>query len=215
MWWQYKMTIYQTIICLASIIGLVHYKIMDRAFQLLVIYMIVTFCSEGIAIYCAYVYKNNLPIYHVYALVQYLLLAAYYIHSLKALNRRKIKWLILILGVFFTLVNTSFIQHPLKQLNTNFIVFESFVIILLSLYSFYYLIDEDNIDVKYNPNFWITSLLLIFWSFTFFYWLVGVALYNSMINKPIWLDAMITAINLLTYSGFGIIFLLYPKMKTK
>lgn len=215
MWWIYKNIPYQAILLLSSIIGLVHYKKMDKAFHLLIVYLWLTLFCEGLAVYSAIVYKNNLPIYHTYSLVQYLLLSGYYISSVKDLNKPILKWFVIITGIAFTIVNTSFIQHPLKELNTHFIVFESFVIILLSLYSFYHLIDDDDLNIRRNSHFWVTSLLLVFWSCTFFYWLVGVALYDSMINKPIWLDAMIMAINILTYSGFGIIFLLYPKMKTK
>ena len=117
------------------------------------------------------------------------------------------------LGIVASVVNTILLQ-PITELNTNFIVLESFLAIGMSLFAFYKLLASDIIDVHLNPRFWFSSIFLVFWSFTFFYWLVGVTIYNLMPDKAFWLNAMILFINIAAYSGFGVVFLLYKKMKT-
>jgi hypothetical protein len=53
----------------------------------------------------------------------------------------------------------------------------------------------------------------VFWSFTFFYWLVGATIYKMAPGKAIWLNLMIWFINIVTYSAIAGVFLSYKKMK--
>lgn len=210
--WIFQSIFYMLILCLAAVTGLIRYKKLDKASKLIVWYIIVTFVMEGASMVAAIVYKNNLPIYHIYSPLQFLLLSVYFNQS-PSNNRIKLAgWLIGIGGVLLSIANSLYLQ-PLNELNTNFIVLESFLIIAMSLFAFYKLLASDFMYVHLSPRFWFSAIFLVFWSFTFFYWLVGVLIYKSMPDKAIWLNIMIWFINIVTYSAFAAVFLSYNKMK--
>lgn len=211
-WYEYKEVIFLNIVLISIILGLIHIKRMDKAIRILVLYLVITFISETSAIYCAFAFRNNLPIYHIYGLIQYSLLCSYYIYAIPIQN----KWHVFILytlGISLGITNSVLIQNPLKEFNSNFIAYISFTIILLSLFSFYRLLESTEIDILRMPHFWITTLLLIFWSFTFFYWVIGTKLNDATIKGRQWLDVIFMSINYLAYSGFAVVFWQYPKMK--
>jgi hypothetical protein len=213
MWWISRMTIYLVILCFASFAGLVHYKKMDKPTRIMVWYVVITLISESIATYAAFVFKNNLPVYHFYNLIQFLLLSLYFNYSAEKQHFKLSGWIIGLTGIIFSIVNSVYFQHPTKELNTNFVIIESFLIIGMSLFSFYRLLVSDFIYIHLSPKFWFSAILLVFWSFTFFYWLVGVIIYKSMPNMSFWLDAMIWFINIVAYSAIAAVFLFYNKMK--
>lgn len=185
---------------------------MDKAFKILLSYLIITLISEPLAMYLAYVYKNNLPQYHIYGLIQYVLLCSYYIYATPIKNKYA-KIAIISFGILVSIINSLFIQNPFKVYNSNVTAFSSFVLMLLSLNALYVLLESDEIDIMNNPHFWITTILLIFWSFTFFYWVIGTKLNDATIKGRQWLDVIFMSINYLAYSGFAVVFWLYPKMK--
>ena len=213
MWWIYRMSIYLVILCFATIAGLIHYKKMDKPTRIMVWYVTITLISESIATYAAFVFKNNLPVFHVYNVVQFLLLSLYFNYSVDKQRIAK-GWIIGLSGIILSVVNSVYFQHPTKELNTNFVIVESFLIIGMSLFSFYRLLASDVIYIHLSPKFWFSAILLVFWSFTFFYWLVGVIIYKSLPNMAFWLDTMIWFINIICYSAFAAVFLSYNKMKS-
>lgn len=215
MWWIYRMTIYLVILCFAAIAGLIHYKKMDKPTRIMVWYVILTLFSESIATFDAFVYKNNLAVYHFYCPLQFFLLSLYFNFSTKEQRVSNIGWIIGVTGITLSIINSIYFQRPTKELNTNFVILESFLIIGMSLFSFYRLLASDVIYVHLLPKFWFSSIFLVFWSFTFFYWLVGVVIYRSMPNMSFWLDTMIWFINIVAYSGFAAVFLSYNKMKPR
>jgi hypothetical protein len=83
----------------------------------------------------------------------------------------------------------------------------------MSLFAFYRLLISDELAVFSMPRFWFSSIFLVFWSFTFFYWLVGATIYKMAPGKAIWLNLMIWFINIVTYSAIAGVFLSYKKMK--
>jgi hypothetical protein len=103
----------------------------------------------------------------------------------------------------------------LAELNTNFVVLESFLIIGMSLVAFYRLLISDDIRIFALPRFWFSAIFLVFWSFTFFYWLVGATIYRSLPEKALWLNLMIWLINIAVYSAIAGVFLNYNKMKPR
>lgn len=200
------------ILCLASTTGLIRYKKLDRASRLIVWYIVLTFIMEALAMLAAIIYRNNLPIYHVYSPLQFLVLSIYFNISEDQKRIKPAGWIIGIGGFILSICNSIYLQ-PLTELNTNFIVLESFLVIAMSLFAFYRLLSSDFMYVHLSPRFWFSAIFLVFWSFTFFYWLVGVLIYKSMPDKAIWLNIMIWFINIFTYSAFAAVFLSYNKMK--
>ena len=211
--WISKTIIYQVVLLLAAIAGLVHYKRMDKASRLLVWFICSTFLSEAIAVWFALKYGNSLIVYHIYNPLQLFLIALYFNFEIEYFHRKKIGWYLGIGGIMLSIFNSVFLQSPFKVIDSNFLITESFIIIGLCLYSFYSLLLEDSVEDFFDNRFWFSSLLLIFWSFTFCYWLIGPTIYKTSPKTSEWINVMIWVINVLCYSGFAIVFLSFRKMK--
>lgn len=207
------LTIYLTIVCFAMVIGLIQFPKLDKASKILVFYLAATFLTEGTASILAIFYKtNNLFLYHIYSPLQFLLISLYYSYSAGRSSAQKWGWIIGSLGIVISILNSIYLQ-PLQELNTHFVVLESFLIIGMSLLAFYRLLISDDISIFKMPHFWFSSIFLVFWSFTFFYWLVGAFIFRAMPGNTMWLKMMIWFINIITYFAIATVFLSYKKMK--
>ncbi len=210
--WIIKTIIYQLILLLTALIGLIHYKKMDKASKVIFGIITLTFFSEAIAFASAIIYKNNLLIYHLFNPIQFYIICYYFNVTIDGFKTNNIGIFLGCAGLVYSIINTLFFQNPFSEMNTNFLIPESILIIAMSLYSFYELLASDIYDVYSNTRFWFSAFLLTFWSFTFCYWLIGPTLYKTSGNT-LWLDTMIWTINILCYSGFAIVFLSFRKMK--
>ncbi|MDH7446206.1 hypothetical protein [Aquimarina sp. 2201CG14-23] len=107
---------------------------------------------------------NNLPVYHFYAIIEFLLIINIY---RAVLSKTFSKQFFIVLGISFTVfsvVNTLFFQN-LNTFNSNATTLLGVVVIFLALSYFYTLLKE----VKYsaletNPMFWINAGFLIYFS---------------------------------------------------
>ena len=85
----------------------------------------------------------------------------------------------------------------------------------MSLFAFFrLLLKNDSLHLYNYPHFWFISIIIFFWSITFLYW--GLYDYfNLKLQYAAWeinfAELIVAAI---TYSSFGCVFLLYPKMQT-
>ncbi|MBQ4801604.1 hypothetical protein J8L88_01985 [Aquimarina sp. MMG015] len=107
---------------------------------------------------------NNLPVYHFYAVIEFLLIINIYRIVLSKIFPKQF---FIILGITFTvfaITNTLFFQN-LNTFNSNVTTLLGIIVIFLSLSYFYALLKE----VKYNaletnPMFWINAGFLIYFS---------------------------------------------------
>lgn len=184
---------------------------MDRSTKILVWYIGTTCLVEWLAVGATILYRNNLIIYHLYSIIQLFLISFYFNSVSKRFRKNNLMLSVGIVGIVIGILNSLFIQTPWKYLNTNFLMLESFVIIAMSLFTFYELLASDEVDIGRNPVFWFSALFLVFWSFTFFHWLIGLTMHDqaTLIAYMIW------SISVLIYSGFAVVFLSYRKMRAK
>lgn len=210
---QLILTVYIAILFFATLVGLFRYPSLDKATRLLVWYICFTFLTETAGMIIAVFYKrHNAFLYHFYSVLQFSLITLYFNFSEERKTVNKAGWIIGIVGVVACILNTAFLQ-PLSELNTHFIVLESFLIIGMALIAFYRLLISDELAIFSQSRFWFSAIFLVFWSFTFFYWLVGAAIYTAMPEKAPWLNLMIWLINIVTYAAIGGVFLSHKKMR--
>lgn len=206
-------TVYIAILCIASLVGLSRYNSLDKATRLLVWYICFTFITETAGTILSVIYKhNNVFLYHFYSALQFSLISFYFNFSDERSTINKAGWIVGIAGVLACILNSAFLQ-PLSELNTYFIVLESFLIIGMALIAFYRLLISDELAIFSQPRFWFSAIFLVFWSFTFFYWLVGAAIYTAMPEKAPWLNLIIWLINIVTYAAIGCVFLSHKKLR--
>lgn len=201
------------IIGYAIIAGIYNFKSLDKASRILLFLMLFTFIIESVADYFIVKYNNSNVVYGLFNPIQLLFIAAYYNYSIEGLKKSKIALLIGGVGTMFGFVNYIWIQTPFKM-NNFFLLFESLIVIALSLYAFYKMLleDEQLVLTKYQ-HFWLTSIQLFFWTATFFIW----GLYNYMtvtlgIGASI-IHIVLLSVNVIYYVGMGTVFLMYNKMQ--
>lgn len=208
--WLALLIFYLVVLSAAKISGLIHYRSMDIGSRIIVIYIAEVWLCETLAFFTAMVYRDNRLVYHVFSVVQFLLVCWYFHHSLALFKRYPIALIAGFIGVVFGLINGIYLQP--NKVNSNFLLFESIAVITMTLVSLYEMLaTDDDIDLAKHPQFWFTCLLFIFWSFTFTYWLIQVI--DPLIRKLPWVGYAVTFVNILCYTGFGLVFLTFRKKK--
>jgi len=210
--WPLFLDIYLFLLAGVSTIGLARYKSFDTPAKIIVVYILLTTLSETIAHYLSINFRNNLIVYHIYNPIQFFLFSVYYNILISFFKKFNIGLLIGASGVALSIFNSVFFQKPYTQFNTYFLIVESILIIGMTLTYFYDFLNSDNVtkDIT-TSDFWISCLLLIFWSFTFFNWLAEATMPQIIDQNIEWVRYMNWFINIITYGGIGLILLFYNK----
>jgi hypothetical protein len=199
----------------ACICSLYRFKKIDAAARILSALMCCALINECAAYYLARQYHNNLPLYAFYCFLEYGLLCLYFNRIIDVFVKRGIGVYIAIGGISLGILNLVFIQN-INTLNSYFLFFEDLSVIALSLFTFFrLLLKHDSLHLYRYPHFWFITILTFFWSITFLNW--GLYDYfNLELRQEAWkINFGILLVGIVTYSGFGLVFLLYPKMRNK
>ncbi len=197
----------------ASVCSLLRFRGLDTAARILCVLVCCAFLNEGAAYYAAKRYHNNLPVYAVYCLIEFGILAVYFNYVIDVFARRNIGIYIGIAGIVLGAVNVAFLQD-LNSLNSNFLFFESIAVIGLCLFAFFrLLLKHDSLHFYLYHHFWFMSILVFFWTITFLTW--GLYDYiNLELKREAWkINIGLMLVGTITYTCFAVVFLLYPKMR--
>jgi len=214
--WLMLLSIYIILLVIVSLLSFSNTADNDTSIKLLRIYAIVTTITEIIAFLLYYKKGNNVIIYHIYSPIQLLILSAYYNQTIGFFKQKGIGYIIGVSGLFLSLFNSLFIQQPPSSLNSYFIIIEAMLVISMTLCYFYDFLNT-KLTTKHftTPDFWISCLLLLFWSFTFFRWLASLSMPGVVSANIYYILYMMWAINIITYTGFGLVFLFYRKLQPR
>jgi len=203
-----------TFILIATFIsGVFRLKSFDRPTKILLLLICIETINEIIAFFFAKEYNNNYPIYNIYSLVELFTVSLYFNFSIDVFRKWNIGVYIGIIGIIVGLLNLYYLQS-IKTFNSYFMLFEAFCIIGMALFAFFRLLlkHEQLVLLRY-PHFWFITILLLFWSVTFLLWGCFKMLTDTL-GRKIWIvDMGLWIVNLVTYTGIAVVFLLYPKMK--
>jgi len=182
--------------------------------KILMLLIVLTLLNEIIATIYAYKIGNSNIIYGFYNPIELFLICLYYNYSIDNFTQGRIGIVIGTFGLLIGYVNYFIIQSP-WELNNFYLLFESLVVVFLCLYSFYrLLLSDDNLILTRSPHFWVTSNFLFYWTSTLFLWgTYGYLTKTAGIANDILLNVLLI-VNIITYLGFGAIFILYNKMQT-
>jgi hypothetical protein len=93
---------------------------------------------------------------------------------------------------------------------------EGFCIITRSLYYIYWLLKNDIVrNVFTAPHFWIAISFLTIWSMTLFFWGFIITLYGTQWAYTNMIMYLQVTLNIIIYSGIGVILFLYPSYLAK
>ncbi|MBS4063908.1 MAG: hypothetical protein KGZ74_05080 [Chitinophagaceae bacterium] len=192
------------------IIALLKYKQLGAEYLLLFYYLLVSFFTNAAAITLAESGVNNLPLLHLFTLVEGVLLLFFYQKNLTHVLNKYLFLLLAALFVVFCLINSLFIQ-ALYTFNTYSRSAEAVLIIFLALTCFYTSLGENNRE-NWNkqPLILINIGLLLYFSSSLLLFLFSqVLLANQEINIIVWV--IHATIVMIMYFFFAWAFLQYKK----
>ena len=194
----------------ASIIGWLNYRFLDQAARIIVILLSITFLSEIIGRILYILGSEQSYAYHFYCVIDFFLMAYYFIIFLKfpttKIHLKAIALLISLLGI----LNCKYLQ-PLNTFNSNMLMLESFVVIGMSMYALYrMLINNELYDILNYPHFWLWTFFLLLYSCSFFFWPFIKFFYVTKHEYYFFATYFQELINILCYLGIGLTFYFYP-----
>ncbi len=165
-------------IILAAIIGIVRFKSADRGVRILTILFVMTVISEVLC-YISLIeghYKIRYSLFHMYSIFQGGLLSGYFLELIKPYHHGKYLIAIVVFWPLIGLLNIIYLQ-PLDALDSNMLLTESLVFIILSLIFIYKTLKGDGGVI--TSHFIISLIMLIFWSSTLLFWATIKILYRN------------------------------------
>jgi len=151
---------------ITCIYSLIIYKSLFKELKIVGAFLVFSGVIQLISTYSWYNSINNMPLLHLYVAGGFLFICLFYQQLLDGFISKKIIWGVLAGFTSFTVINTLFIQ-PVNTYNSYAVVVESILIIILSLSTFMFLLDDivketkGKLAVTLN---WINSGLFIYYS---------------------------------------------------
>jgi len=207
--------VYYIVLLLATITGIILYRRLDTALRFIVILLILTLVSEA----ASYIlvksesYGLRYTVFHVYNILQLLLITQFFIYAIKPYHYRKLIIAASALCPLIGILNIIYLQ-PIDKLNTNMLMFESFAINSMALYFIYHTIKNTGTrNIFKDIHVRIALLLLIMWSSTFFFWAFISVLFIGQWQYVNFASYLFMGVNMIMYAGIGSVFIQLTKKK--
>ena len=207
--------IYIIIIALIIVVfcGFFRYKMLDNGSKLLCLLLSTDLISESLGLYTALKYHTNMPVYDINCLVEFLILCIYFNDVIDVFYKKNIGWHIGIAGVILGILNIIFLQ-PLSVFSSNFLLFEGFTLIAISLFALFRLIIKyEQLKLFRYHHFWFISIILVYLSITF----LNFGFYDAfrhVLHSYKWLlEYFMWFGGIFNFTGMAIVFILYPKLQ--
>ncbi|WP_109298810.1 hypothetical protein [Aquimarina sp. AU474] len=146
------------------IVALFRFKTLNKTQAILMVLLSIIIIVEIVSLLFWYKKVNNLPIYHVYTVVEFVIISKIYAVELKSMFSKSFFIILILLFGGFAVCNTVFFQD-IYTFNSNAITISGMIIIFFCLSYFYSLLKEVKYNaLEINPMFWINSGFLIYFS---------------------------------------------------
>ncbi|NSL87620.1 hypothetical protein ECE50_012305 [Chitinophaga sp. Mgbs1] len=128
-------------ILLTVVFAAIQYKKLDHPLQVFSWFIFLSGVIQFASLACWFAGKNNMPLLHIYVAAGFVCLAWFYKTLLSGFINAGIIWLITILFLVFTAINSIFIQ-PVDTFNSNALTVESVLIVILALFTFRFFLSD-------------------------------------------------------------------------
>ena len=167
-------------VILPLLIALWKYNRLHKMQRKLMYLLLTTLVVESISNILWYQKINNLPVYHFYSIIEFVLIVNIYKDELNKLLPKRFFYVLIIMFSSFAIVNMCYFQS-LWTFNSNATTLLGLLVIFLSLSYFYALLKE----VKYsaleqNSMFWLNAGFLIYFSSNLILFFIN----NTMFEDP-------------------------------
>jgi hypothetical protein len=204
--------VYDYILIISALSAISCYSGMDKASKIICMLIWCGIVTESIAWVAVVKYKNNMPVYAVASIAEFIIICLYYNSSLHYYKQRHIGWIVAAVGGAFGIMNMVIFQ-PLHMVNSNFLFFECLGIVCLSLFAIYQRLMATDLRLLKETHFWIPCILLGYKCSTLWTWGFYDYLLARVSEKMIYLHIGLLLVNILTYLSLMILLMLYPKMR--
>ena len=194
-------------ILLPITIGASTFSKQHKAFRVLFFFFIFSAFIEAGAEFLAYYYGNNMPLFHVFSLIECVIYALVFHFWFK--DHKWIQKAILVLGVSVILpsVFDIFFFEGIKKLPTITKMYECTILVMFSLAYFYFFFKQDTESIVWKqPMFWFSVAILIYFSLNLFLFLLINYFQMKDVEVAVSGILMHDLINLLTNVLFAISF---------
>ena len=165
--------------------ALVYYKAFDKNLRFFSLYIFIGFATEMV-VKLMWLYKlNNLPLFHAYTIVEFVLLTLFFRQLYRMVDKTLPLKSVLFVFLAFTLINTLFFQ-PIFKHNTSVRTVEAVVVCGYCLVFFYYYMKYNFSSAIFPESYlWITAGLFIYFSANVFLFIFSNYLYEHMTKEEV------------------------------
>jgi hypothetical protein len=194
-------------VLLPLIVGLLNYGVLDRASRMAFFYIVISCLVNTASVIMAEKSINNLPVLHVYTVLELVTVLLFYREAFKRPSVKKIIAGIIILFVVLSVLNSSFIQ-PLKTHNSYTRSLEAILIIIFCIAFFFTKLDNAQAILPSGALTWINTGWLLYFSSSLFLFIAANLMLkqgNRQINVLIWdiHATLVVLMYVLIAIGFG------------
>jgi hypothetical protein len=201
--------LYLLVLAFATLMGILQFRYFNKPDRYVFFLIAITLITEFFANSLANRKQSNLFLYQIFTPFQLMLYCLYFNETVRFFKRSKIPIIFGGMGIIVAIIN--YITQPGEEYNPKFLAFESLVIILLCLSSYFPLLIKEEINIMKYFQFWVTTIFLLFWGFSFYRLTMFTRIADrEMVTKSF--QYLFVAINLITYSSLGILFFKYKKL---
>ncbi len=197
--------IYYFVLISGILISIYSYKKNSKVFKLLIKLIAITFFTEMTAILIVKYLPTNSYVFQIFTPLEYYFYTKIFSAFIKAEKLKKLISLSFYIFLIISLLNIIFLQ-PLSTSNTNTIILECYLIVVMSLLLF--------IDIRNNLEyhnilkeevFWFNSAVFIFYSINIIIWgLRSLKVYNLKNPPEIVYNQLLWFLCIILYSVFTI-----------
>jgi hypothetical protein len=200
---DYSHSFYYSVLLIGALTGLLLYSRVSAPFKSIAILLVVTLAGELIARYFKYQLKiTNNPVYHLFTVIEYLLYAIIYGQFFASKKWNKILIVSVLILVIGELINVAFYQL-ITQSNTNTLLLESLLLIVLSL-NLFLTIRSDMAygNLMKEGVFWFNAGVLLYYAVAILIWGFHSLKVYELQNPPRIIYTLLLLFNSILYSLF-------------
>lgn len=200
----------------AIIAGISKYRNLDKAMVMVLLYLTIQAICELLVFLLgeSSAYALRKIVTNFYAVASMCIIGEFFIYASARKNYKRLTIINVAAWPLVEVLNVIFLQDP-NDIHVNFILFQSFVIIAMSLSFVYWLLKTNRItNLQSQSHFRVALLLLLTWSITMFFWASIKILYRNhwpYADLTMHLHAFVT---ILVTLSFAAILYLHPKTKS-
>ncbi|RQO29648.1 hypothetical protein DBR32_15430 [Taibaiella sp. KBW10] len=207
--------VYWVIVITIALIAVFRYKSLDSATKVICWIIWLGLFNEIASDLFSVYYGNNYVFYNTYFYLEYVLFCLYFKRSVDVLQKNNSGLYIAAGGILLGILNNIYLQPFLHTHNSNFLLIECLVILATALYAILRIIivDDDDLKLQHRTHFWL-AFTIIFYQFSAIWsWGIYPLLGSTDKDRSQVFSTIILLVSTTTYLSYGILLLLYPKMR--